>query len=234
MLAETAKPDRDGSRNLSKQELSYRTIRERILDGTYGPGYRLTIDTLAKELGMSQVPIRESIRRLEAEGWVVYQRNIGPQVSPIDPERWAQAMTTLAVLEGYATAEAAFSIGPREIRRLREINASMKEAIESLDVMTFSQLNRQFHYEIYGSCPNTYLVDVIHDTWSRLDVIRVTVFAYIPQRSRSSVGEHEEIIQAIERKADPVEIERLAREHKLRTVRSYTDQKTPFSTATAS
>lgn len=222
-----AAESKDGfEQKVSKQERSYQTIRQRILDGTYGPGYRLTIDTLAKEIGVSQVPIREATRRLEAEGWVIYRRNIGPQVSPIDHEKWAQAMVTLAVLEGYATAKAVPHMGAKEIHLLREGNASMKEAIESLDIIKFSHLNRQFHYEIYGSCPNGYLVDHIKDTWSRLDAIRVTVFTYIPQRSRSAIAEHEEIVELIEQGADFSKIERLAREHKMRTIQAYIDHRT--------
>lgn len=206
---------------MSKQEQSYRTIRQRILDGTYGPGYRLTIDTLAKEFGVSQVPIREAIRRLEAQGWVLYPRNSGPVVSPIDRETWAEAMETLAVLEGYATAEAAAHMKPKDIARLRDINASMEEAVQALDVMTFSRLNRQFHYEIYRSCSNNYLVGRLKDTWERLDAIRVTVYTYIPSRSRMAIVEHEEIIQAIEQHARFSKIERLARKHKLLTMQVY-------------
>jgi DNA-binding GntR family transcriptional regulator len=57
----------------------------------------------------------------------------------------------------------------------------------------------------------------------RLDAIRVTVFAYIPQRSRLAIREHEAIIQAIEQGARFDKIERLAREHKLNTMRAYID-----------
>lgn len=206
---------------MSKQERSYRTIRQRILDGTYGPGYRLTIDTLARELGMSQVPIREGIRRLEAEGWVMYRPNVGPQVAPVDREKWADAMETLALLEGYATALAAPQLEPKEIRRLWKLNASMEEAIEALDVLTFSKLNREFHTLIYAKSSNDYLVDRINETFARLDAIRVTVFMYIPQRSRLAIKEHENIIQAIEQQASASKIERLSREHKLRTMKAY-------------
>ena len=52
----------------NKHEQAYSIIRERIFNGTYVPGYRLVIDGLARELGISPVPIREAIRRLEAEG----------------------------------------------------------------------------------------------------------------------------------------------------------------------
>src|SRR5690348_173461 len=68
----------------SRVELAYATIRERIIAGTYGPGYRLVLDELAREIGSSPVPVREAIRRLEAEGWVEYQRHVGARVASFD------------------------------------------------------------------------------------------------------------------------------------------------------
>jgi DNA-binding GntR family transcriptional regulator len=70
---------------VTKQERVYRVIRERILRGTYGPGYRVVIDALAEEFAVSALPVREAIRRLEAEGLVIYRPNAGAQVAPADP-----------------------------------------------------------------------------------------------------------------------------------------------------
>lgn len=210
---------------MSKQERAYATIRQRILAGAYGPGYRLTIDVLAREFGVSHVPVREAIRRLEAEGWVIYQHNAGPRVSPIDDESWQGAMETLALLEGYATTLAAPSIDDSDLDRLRELNATMDEAIAALDVLRFARLNREFHSVIYIRCPNGYLVDRINETLDRLDAIRVTVFTYVPQRCKQAVREHEELILAISRGSDFGEIEKLSRKHKLRTMQAYIDHR---------
>ena len=61
----------------SKSQQAYRFIRERIDDGRYVPGYRLVLGQIAKELDVSVVPVREAIRRLEAEGLVTFERNVG-------------------------------------------------------------------------------------------------------------------------------------------------------------
>ena len=71
-----------GSVIVTKQERVYRAIRERILSGAYGPGYRVVIDALAEEFEVSGLPVREAIRRLEAEGLVIYRPNAGAQVAP--------------------------------------------------------------------------------------------------------------------------------------------------------
>src|SRR5215207_5753378 len=65
----------------SKADHAYETILRSILDGEYEPGERLVIERLARELGVSVVPVREAIRRLEADGYVTFTRNIGATVT---------------------------------------------------------------------------------------------------------------------------------------------------------
>src|SRR5262245_31109076 len=99
----------------TKQERVYQDVRERIRGGTYVPGLPSVIDARAEELGVSALPVREAIRRLEAEGLVVLRPNVGAQVAPAEPGVFDEEMTVLAVLEGYATAQAAPLLGPDEL-----------------------------------------------------------------------------------------------------------------------
>lgn len=202
----------------SKQEVVYETLRGRVLDGTYGPGHRLVIDALARELDVSQMPVREAIRRLEAEGWVIYQRNQGAQVAPIDADSWVEVMTTLAVLEGYATALAAPSLSRADVKELRRINGEMDDAIDRLDVRAVSQANLAFHRAIWAHAPSAHLRRTIEQLQERLDRLRTSIFGYIPMRGRVSCEEHEQLIALIARGADPLEIELFARQHKLNTI----------------
>ena len=191
---------------LTKQERVYRAIRERILSGAYGPGFRVVIDALAEEFKVSALPVREAIRRLEAEGLVIYRPNAGAQVAPADPGLFYEEMAVLAVLEGYATSLAAPSLGDEEIGRLTEINESMVEAMGRLDSLTFGRLNQEFHALIYKRCPNAALVDRLIDVGRRLDAIRRTVFVQIPYRGAASVSEHRELIALLARGAPAAEI----------------------------
>jgi DNA-binding GntR family transcriptional regulator len=206
---------------MTKQERVYRAIRERILSGAYGPGYRVVIDTLATEFAVSALPVREAIRRLEAEGLVIYRPNAGAQVAPAEPGVFDEEMTVLAVLEGYATALAAPEMDEAGIRRLVEINDSMVGAMERLDALSFGRLNQEFHGVIYEHCPNATLVETLGDVARRLDMIRRTVFVQIPYRGAASIAEHKQLIALIEKRAPAEKIERAAREHKLHTVESF-------------
>lgn len=212
---------RASAQPLTKQERAYRTVRERILTGEYGPGFRIVIDTLAAELGVSALPVREAVRRLEAEGLIVYRPNAGAQVTPADPGLFDDEMTVLALLEGYATALAACELSSAAITRLTELNDAMEQAMTRMDALVFGRLNQEFHAVIYEACANRALVAMLHEVGRRLDAIRRTVFVQIPYRGAESVAEHRGLIELIVSRAEPAEVERAAREHKLRTAESF-------------
>ena len=70
---------------LSKSETAYQAVLEGIQQGRFAPGSRLVLAQLATELEMSVVPVREAVRRLQQDGLVAYQRNVGATVVGIDP-----------------------------------------------------------------------------------------------------------------------------------------------------
>ena len=205
----------------TKQQRLYEALRERILSGAYGPGFRVVIDTIAAEFGVSALPVREAIRKLEAEGLVVYRPNAGAQVAPADPLLFEESMTMLAVLEGYATALAAPQMQPADLDALEEITDGMVAAMERMDPLVFGQRNRDFHARIFERCANAPLVAMIRDVDRRLDAIRRTVFVHIPYRGASSVAEHRELIGLLRAGAPAERIEAVARRHKLNTVQSF-------------
>ncbi len=209
-----------GNRSGSKHEAAYELLKSRIVDGTYGPGYRLVLDQLAREFGVSPVPVREAVRRLEAEGYVEFTRNVGARVAHLDTDAYVQAMQTLALLEGYATALAAPHMRKADIRRVRTINRRMADALSAFDPAGFTTLNHEFHVQILDRCPNTFVRSLAVGEWARLDLVRRSSFAFIPGRAQGSVEEHDRIVDLIEAGADPQEIEFAAREHKLGTAKA--------------
>jgi DNA-binding GntR family transcriptional regulator len=205
----------------TKQQQVYEALRERILSGAYGPGYRIVIDQVAVEFSVSALPVREAIRRLEAEGLIVYRPNAGAQVAPAEPELFEHTMTALALLEGYATALAAPLLTPDDLVALEQRTDDMVTAMEGMDSLAFGRHNRAFHQVIYDRCPNPTLVSMLRDVDRRLDAIRTTVFVHIPYRGASSVTEHRELIELLRSGASAKRIETVARRHKLRTVESF-------------
>ncbi|OJX67932.1 MAG: GntR family transcriptional regulator [Micrococcales bacterium 73-13] len=204
----------------SKSEQAYRHIRARIEDGRFSPGYRLVLDRLAGELDMSVVPVREAIRRLEAEGLVEYERNVGAQVALLDPVEYLHTMETLAVIEGYATAAAAPALVPEQLARAREINERLRRSLADFDPIAYTRLNLEFHAVLFEACPNPHILDLVHRGWERMSMLRESSFSFVPERAPDAVDEHDAILRLIEQGADAAEIERAAREHRLATLRA--------------
>jgi DNA-binding GntR family transcriptional regulator len=218
----------------TKQELVHRAVRERILAGVYRPGDRLVIDAIATEFTVSALPVREAIRRLEAEGLVVFRPNAGAQVTPVDPTQFHEQMTTLAVLEGYAAALAAPLMDEQHLRRLAEITDAMEEASSPMDSIGFGRLNWEFHGLLVQPCPSATLLTTVRDIGRRLESVRQTVFVHIPYRGAESVSEHRALLALIAAGAPPWEIECCVREHKLRTLETFRTQRDAPLTATES
>lgn len=196
----------------------YALLKTRILDGTYGPGHRLVLDQLGRDTGISPIPWREAMRRLEAEGWLEMVPNVGARVATFDAGEWSRSMRLLARLEGLATALAAAEITADELADARQINKQMSEALADFDPLRFSHLNKAFHTLICHRAPDTHLVALLDTEWSRLDLIRRSIFTHAPGRAVQSVAEHDGLLQLLESHADADTIEAAARAHKLNTL----------------
>jgi DNA-binding GntR family transcriptional regulator len=202
----------------SKSELAYGYIRAHIDDGRYVPGYRLVLGQIARELDVSVVPVREAIRRLEAEGLVTYVRNVGAQVALVKEAEYQHTMQTLALVEGYATALSAPSLTETHLDRAREINERMRQTLDHFDPHRFTELNLEFHSVLFEECPNPHVLDLVHRGWNRLNVLRDSSFSFVPGRARASVEEHDRLLQLIEQHAAPLDIELTARAHRTATL----------------
>lgn len=205
----------------SKSQRAYELIKSRIAAGRYGPGYRLVLGTLARELEVSTVPVREAVRMLEAEGFVEFERNVGAQVAAINPVEYQHTMQTLAIVEGAATGLAAAEIAPETIDAAHEINERMRSSLRDFDPVAFTELNHEFHETLYRDCPNPHLLDLVRREWTRMRAIRESTFSFVPGRSAESVDEHTELLTMLREGAEAETVERAAREHRMATMHAY-------------
>lgn len=203
----------------SKADRAYETILRSIRCGDYGPGERLVFERLARTLGTSVVPVREAIRRLEADGYVTFTRNIGATVRSIEVGRYAETVEAVAAIEGIALALAAPHLPVATLRQARRVNARLRAGLEQFDATEFSRLNRRFHELLFNACPNRHLLAILQREWLLLDTIRSTAFSFIPERAPRSVEEHDELLDLLEQGSPGEAIERFAREHRLSTAR---------------
>lgn len=217
----------------SKSEQAYEILQQRIMDGTYGPGFRLVIDQLGREHGISSVPWRESLRRLEAEGWVDIVPNVGALVKTFDADAWKRTIRLLARLEGLATALSAERLTAEDLAEARQLNVSMRTALEAYDTARFGALNRQFHELLCSRCDDDRLMSMVHQEWLRMDIIRRSAFWYAPGRAVASIAEHDALIDLIETGADAETIEQEAKLHEVRTLLAVLDHDAAQNSARA-
>ncbi|MGV9712832.1 GntR family transcriptional regulator [Gordonia sp. NPDC003424] len=214
----------------SKSQVAYHWIKERIARQDFTPGYRLVLSSLAKELDMSVVPVREAIRQLEAEGLVTFERNIGAQVSMVDDSQYRHSMQALSILEGAATALAARRLTEEDLRHARAVNERMIESLDHFDPGLFTALNQEFHAALFTKCVNPRMVTLVEAEWARLGHLRSSTFSFVPGRAKESVREHENIVRLIEIGAPLGEIEKVARRHRAATLDAYMVHEHPDET----
>lgn len=207
---------------VSKADRAFQILKERIMDGTYGPGHRLVIDQLVREHGISSVPWRESLRRLEAEGWVEIVPNVGALVRTFDTDEWQRGLSLVARLGGYATALSAPNLTADDLAAAHTLNRQMGEALANFDPARFGRLNREFHQLLASRSGDDRLMSMVSNEWARLELIRKSAFWYAPGRAQAALAEHEGILELIEGGASPDAIEAAAKQHELNTVEAVT------------
>lgn len=218
-------PQTAAGQGMSKADVAHQHILDGINEGRYEPGDRLVLSTIADELGMSVVPVREAIRRLQSEALVAFERNVGATVIGIDPVEYRVTMETLALVEGFSTAQCAPQVTARTLREARDINAQMAQLVEQgeFDPYEFTRLNQEFHSKLFEHHQNPHILDLVHRGWNRLAALRSSTFSYVPGRAAESIQEHEQLLEMIENRASFQEIEAAARKHRLNTLWAYLD-----------
>ena len=196
----------------SKVDEIYNYILSEIAKLNYKPGDRIIISQVAKACQTSEIPVREALRRIESEGYVVITANKGATVVGITKELLNNIAEVSGTLEGYATRCAIDYLSPASIRELRRINEEMHQAYINQNDEEYSKLNQDFHYYIFSYVPNKYLINLIEQLWERW-VFMASAFTLVPARMSTSYEEHLNLINLIEQqKYDEAEV--YAREHK--------------------
>ena len=181
----------------TKNLLVYEKLRQGIIKGTLKPGQKLVMAALAKKYKTSETPIREAIRRLESDGYVVFTPHAGAMVTEINRQELSEIYVIRISLEALATRLAVPFISQDDLIWLKKKNEEMKAVIEKDRYDQLARLNKAFHLRIYKAAPFPRLYKMISDLWDAFERWP-SVFTYIPERAASAIREHEQIIEALE------------------------------------
>ncbi|HYL80940.1 MAG TPA: GntR family transcriptional regulator [Candidatus Acidoferrum sp.] len=180
------------------QEIVYEAIRDAILSGRYPPGQRLVADELARELGVSRMPVREALHRLEAAGLVSLTPHRGAVVSQLSESEIVELYHIRGVLDGLATRLAAPHLTPQDHERMRAVLSQMASAAKAKDLEKVLGANREFHRLIWraAQAPRLHsLLENLYDASQRLRNISVL----LPGRLEQITQDHRRIAQALAR-----------------------------------
>ncbi len=185
------------------------TILERIMDGTYQPGERLKELALAREFHVSQAPVREALRKLEAIGVLKSEPYRGTRVRELSPTELRDAYQLRGILEQAAT-EFIADFPQDQIQYLEQEHAAMRAAVETGDLNALAWHNRNFHRCIMEQCRNREVLRAWQSLGicmrSRLNLQRHA--EHLPE----AIGSHQPIIDAF-RSGDLRHAGQLLREH---------------------
>ena len=180
----------------SKAQAVYELLRERILDSRYEPGQHLSIDGLARELGVSKIPIREAIKQLEAEHLVEVVLHVGARVASISLADAENLYPIRHALTELATRLAVPRISDDDLGRLDRLHVEMEEAFRTGELRRVESLNRDLHQVIAEASGNPPLAVLHRDLMARCSRFRAGV-PLEPSRVRTMLREHRQILDAL-------------------------------------
>lgn len=193
------------------REVVAETLREAIVNGILDPGERLMEIQLAEELGVSRTPVREAIRKLELEGFVVMIPRRGTYVADLSIKDINEVFEIRTALDVLAAGLAVERITEDELEQLERLLVEISDLIEQNDAEKIVEADGQFHDILYRASRNDRLVGIINNLREQFTRFRSISIAY-PGRIQKTVEEHRRLVEAIASR-DTDLAQQIAREH---------------------
>lgn len=197
----------------SKAELTYQFLREQILTGGLRSGQRISMDELSRDLGVSKIPIREAMARLQSEGLVLQMQHVGAIVATVGRDQLRGVFAAREALEPVAARLAAARMDEPTLAALNHIQDQLGNELASARATKWSMLS-QFNSEFHVTIARLTGFDVfVEFTESLLTTIRrYRITAASPGNWESTLVEHAAIIDAFDHGTEE-DAERAARAH---------------------
>ncbi|WP_454617674.1 GntR family transcriptional regulator [Bradyrhizobium cenepequi] len=184
--------DSDSEESVERQV--YRLIKEALMAGLLAPGSAITGRSIANGLGISPTPVRDALKRLEADGVIEGRNKSAYFVKELSREQYIDILNVRTEIECYAVGLAAKVATPADVNDLEVVNAKYvvaKNMTESI------RLNYLFHFGIYKLARSDVLLDVISNLWVR---IGPCMHLYLQScRVSDVVNNHARIVAALKR-----------------------------------
>lgn len=177
-----------------KRDQAYSYIRRMILARAWHPGQAINVDDIAKALGMSRTPVQEAIGRLEHEGFIRVEPQVGAFVRVQSPREMFEKLLARAALEGLLAERAAERMSSKDIGELEKLLKRMQR--EGIDAEEYAALNRQFHRVIHRAACLPYIQHLVELHWDQFEYSASAGMLFGSERE-ASIREHREIIECL-------------------------------------
>lgn len=186
------------------------TLRDAIVDGLLPAGEVLRQDEIAARFEVSKIPVREALKRLEAEGLVTFIRNRGAIVASLSTGEILEYVDIRAMLEARAAELAAPKISDAS---LEIAHCSLEALGKATDAKHWGLLNWQFHAALYADADRPILMTEIRSLYDQVERYVRALLAMTPEMPKTQ-AEHRAILDAFSRR-DADAAAKLTRAHVL-------------------
>ncbi|MEW6667701.1 MAG: GntR family transcriptional regulator [Thermodesulfobacteriota bacterium] len=183
----------------TKNQFIYEALKKAIIGGKYKPMERIVISEIAREFGSSDIPVREALKKLEADGLIHNKPYVGCRVASLNLDELEEIYQVRSELEGLATRLAAKRLNEGELEAMQAQIKEMEQAVAEGHYEQIGLLNREFHRRIYSSCGNEFLLKTIFELWDLTSRVQ-GIFAMTPERAHQSLTEHARILEALHKR----------------------------------
>lgn len=179
---------------------AYKAVKDGIISGRYPAGARITEQDVAANAGVSRTPVREALRRLQAEGLVDFTPNFGAVVTVWTEADADEVFELRAMLESYGARRAARNASAQQLAALRELAAAQhRESLERrpgyLD--RISEINNRFHHALQDAAGSPRLARCL-SSLIEAPLVMKTFHTYTPDNLTRSAEHHLELCSALE------------------------------------
>jgi len=173
-----------------------RKLEHEIISGTYAPGTRLIEEDIAARFGVSRSPVRETFRKLEAEGLVTRAARRGVRVTPLSVTDLDEIYSCRLELNGLA-AEQASEADPAERAGLWRPYQNMKEAHATGDIGLYFEANLELTAALHGLTGNKVLIRLLHGLTKQSLRYRYFLYRRFPEMMDFSLSKNYDLVDAI-------------------------------------
>lgn len=181
----------------TKADVARQYIMEMVISGALRAGDRLTTRRVAEAVGMSDIPIREAMRILAAEGWLEFRPHVGAVVAALRREQLTEVYGVRGALEGLAIELGGPHYTGELLDALDRTLEEAEQAVAANDVIRYAPLNRQFHQLLADTPATQWTLKALNNLWMQMAALHRGFEAVPGLRIRVSLDEHWAIRHAV-------------------------------------